>query len=400
MNVREILEKRATLITNGREILDRADGEKRDMTAEERTTYDNIWKDVDKLAKDADLRKKQEDAEASLHETQPVIAAGNARMEAPKDEQRAAFDKFLRRGHLSEVEERTLTQSVEADGGYLVPEKFAAELIQGVDAKSYVRQMAKIDTISGTDSLGKPTLDTDASDAEWTGEITAATLDTAMKFGKRELKPQVLRKAIKISNALLRNSAINVEAKVRERLIFKFGKAMENGYLNGSGTNQPLGVFTVSANGINTDRDWSIGNTATALTIDGLLGAKFNIAEDYRLNAAWMFSGEAIYNIAKLKDLEGRYIWYGSVVTGAPDKLLNMPVHESAYVPHVFTANQYVGILGDFKAGYNIVDSLGISIAVAKELHIATGETGFYGEVWSDGQPILPEAFTRIAMTA
>jgi HK97 family phage major capsid protein len=398
MTVKDILEKRAGLISNARVLIDLADKEKREMTAEERTQYDKIMTDVITLREDADRRSALEAAEVSLGEKQPVLAAGGVKGEAPKDEARAAFVKYLRNGRVSEIEARTLTQSSEADGGYLVPEQFAKQLIQGVDAKVFVRQLATIETIAGTDSLGIPTLLTDASDAEWTSEVAAATLDVTMKFGKRELKPQVLRKGIKISNALLRNSGIDVESKVRERFIFKFAKAFENGYFNGSGTNQPLGVFTASVNGINTDRDFATGNTQTALTLDGLIGAKYNIQEQYRAVAVWMFHSSAVLALASMKDGEGRYIWYGSVVTGSPDRLLGVPVNESLYVPHTWTAGLYVGILGDFKSGYRIVDSNGISIAVAKELHIATGETGFYGEVWSDGQPVLPEAFTRITL--
>jgi HK97 family phage major capsid protein len=397
MTVREILEKRANLIANARALLDLADTEKREMTAEERVSYDKYMADVEKFKADADSRTALEAAEASLNEKQPVMLAGKQRNDEPTDEKRAAFVKYLRTGRISEAEARTLTQSTEADGGYLVPEKYASDLIQAIDAKVWVRQLATIDRIAGTDTLGRPTLATDASDAAWTGEVSAATLDTTMKFGKRELKPQVLRKGIKISNALLRNSSIDVEGKVKERFVAKFGMAFENGYLNGNGTAQPLGVFAASANGINTDRDFATGNTATAITLDGLMGSLFNIDEQYRINGTWMFSNEALSKIAMMKDGEGRYIWYGSVISGKPDMLLGLPVHTSAYVPHVFTAGLYVGILGDFKY-YNIVDSTDIAIAVAKELHIATGETGFYGEVWSDGAPVLPAAFTRVTL--
>jgi HK97 family phage major capsid protein len=404
MTVKDILAKRAGLIANARALVDLADAEKRDMTAEERTSYDKIMVDVGKLRADADMRTALEREEAGLLQPQPTFAAGNVHIDVTTDiaqkDARAAFGKYLRTGHLSDAESRGLTQSSEPGGGYLVPEGFRNELIQDIDAAVFIRGLARVETITGTDSIGIPTVDTDVSDAEWTAETTEATEDTAAKFGKRVLQPHVLRKFIRVSNALIRNSSVDVEAWVRERFAAKNAKAFENGYFNGIGTDQPLGVFIASANGINIDRDISTGNTATAFTLDGLMAAKYGLAEAHRRVAQWAFNTEAVLNLAKMKDGEGRYIWYGSIVPGAPDTLLGLPLHESEYVPHAFTANLYVGILGDWKAGYRIVDSDAIGILVAREKYAGSGQTAMYSEVWSDGQPCLPTAFVRVQLGA
>ncbi len=76
----------------------------------------------------------------------------------------------------------------------------------------------------------------------WTAEIATGSEDTGMKFGKRELRPHPLAKRIKISKKLLR-LVPTVEAKVMERLAYKFGIAQEKGFLTGNGVNQPPGCL-------------------------------------------------------------------------------------------------------------------------------------------------------------
>jgi hypothetical protein len=48
-----------------------------------------------------------------------------------------------------------------------------------------------------------------------------------------------------------------VDQIVRDQLAYKFGITQEKVFLAGSGSGQPLGVFTASPNGSDTDRDTS-----------------------------------------------------------------------------------------------------------------------------------------------
>jgi len=64
------------------------------------------------------------------------------------------------------------------------------------------------------------------------------------------LSPHPLARRIKISNKLLRQASIDPEAIVMDRLAYRFARVEENAFLNGNGTDQPLGVFVASSNGI------------------------------------------------------------------------------------------------------------------------------------------------------
>jgi HK97 family phage major capsid protein len=217
-----------------------------------------------------------------------------------------------------------------------------------------------------------------------------------MAFGRRELSPHPLAKYIKISRKLLR-MVPSVDGLVRERLGYKFAVTMENAYLNGTGNQQPLGVFVASNDGISTGRDASTGNTDTEIRFDGLIEAKYTLKAQYWPRARWMFHRDGVKMVAKLKDGNGQYLWRESVRVGEPDRILSFPVMMSEYAPSTFTTGLYVGILGDF-AHYWIADALDMEMQRLVELYAATNQVGFIGRMESDGMPVLEEAFVRVKL--
>jgi len=219
-----------------------------------------------------------------------------------------------------------------------------------------------------------------------------------MSFGKRQLSPHPLAKRIKVSQQLLRQALIGPEGLVIDRLGYKFAVTQEKAFLTGSGVGRPLGLFTASPSGISTARDVSTGNTATAMTFDGLIEAKFSLKGQYWPSARWIFHRDAVKQITKLKDGEGQYIWRQSVRDGEPDTLLGLPLTLSEFAPNTFTTGLYVGLLGDFQH-YWIVDALSMQIQRLNELYAETNQVGFIGRLETDGAPVLEEAFVRVKLT-
>ena len=297
------------------------------------------------------------------------------------------------------TELRALQKDSDTTGGYLsAPQEFFAQLIQAVDDAVFMRTISNVlPTLTTADSLGAPSLDNDPADPIWTTEIATGDEDSTLSFGKRELNPHPLSKLIKVSKTLLRRSTLSADQIVRDRLAYKFSTVMENNFLNGGGSNSPLGVFTASANGISTSQDVSTGNTTTAMTFDGLQEARFNLKTQYRQNSSWIFHRDGVKQLATIKDGDGRYIWQPSVVLDQPDTLFTRPINESEFAPNTFTTGLYVGIIGDFSF-YWIVDALTLTVQVLTELYAATNQNGYIGRLESDGMPVLEAAFTRVKL--
>jgi HK97 family phage major capsid protein len=260
-----------------------------------------------------------------------------------------------------------------------------------------VRQFATKYQVPKAESLGVPSLDTDVSDLTWTKEIATGNEDSSLAFGKRELHPHPLAEMIKISDKLLRASFFNVEGLVIDRLRYKNAVVQENAFLNGDGSGQPLGVMTASDLGIPTSRDVSTDNEKTAVTFDGLKEAKYTLKSQYWPRARWAFHRDAVKQIDKLKDGEGRYVWQPSVVVGQPDRLLNLPMDISEYMPNTFTTGQYVGLLCDWSY-YWIVDALDMVVKRLAELYALTNQIGLIVRSETDGMPVLSEAFVRVKL--
>jgi HK97 family phage major capsid protein len=431
MTTQELMEKRANIIAQARQIVDTAGAEKRDMTDEEQANFDKAMEDASKLKGQIERIQNLEAMEAGLEQSagEPVQRAmkpgesgsvatavqtraaelrarypqlDDARIEAEVQRERffprilPAFMLRDSRG-LKPDEQRALQQDIQASGGYLsAPIEFVDTLIQAVDNLVYMRQWATKFQAVGSDGLGAPSLDNDPADPSWTAELAIGTEDSTMSFGNRELFPHPLAKYIKVSRKLIR-TVPNVQNMVVQRLAYKRAVTQENAFLNGHGSGQPLGVFTASDNGIGTGQDISTGNTGTNIQFDGLYEAKYGLKQQYRARARWMFHRDGMKQIAKLKDGEARYIWQESVRVGEPDRIMGIPVWESEYVPSTFTTGKYVGILGDFSF-YWIADALDMELQVLSELYAATNQVGLVDRSECDGMPVLAEAFVRVKL--
>jgi len=393
--------KRAELIAQARQVLDLAETEKRDLSAEEEGKYNVIMEDVVKLDKEVETEERQQKLEKSLSEpiNEPIKPTPEGNTEVgtrASDEYRKAFRNYLQTGRETEI--RALAADSDTTGGYLIaPQLFIANLIKAVDDAVIVRAIATKFTVDKAESLGAPTLEADPADSDWTAEIKTGSEDSSMAIGKRELYPHPLAKQIKLSKKLVRISAIDVETLIRDRLAYKFAISEEKTFLTGHGSNQPLGVFTASSQGISTSRDVSTGNTSTSIQTDGLIEAKYKLKGQYWGKARWIFHRDALKQIAKLKDGDGQYIWQQGIQLGQPDRLLGLPHLMSEYAPNTFETTLYVGILGDFSF-YWIADALDMTVQTLVELYATTNQNGYIGRLETDGMPVLEEAFARVKL--
>lgn len=400
-DLKSLREERAKLVADCRALTDKAETEKRSLTSEEDAQYSKMFDKADELRKQIDREIELREAERTINENRVREQRSENRGDGGGDKAMVGFRSWLTSGRIDgegAEEFRALSSGVNTDGGYLVaPQEFVNGLIKAVDDAIVIRRLATVIPMGAAKSMGIPTLDADPSDADWTFELGTGNEDSTMAFGKREMRPHPLAKRIKISNNLLRNSALPAEQLVTARLAYKFGITQEKAYLTGDGVQKPLGLFTASNDGVPTSRDIATDNTSTAVTADGLKNAKYSLKSQYQATGQWLFHRDGVKQIAKLKDSQGRYLWQDAIREGEPDMLLGRPVNQSEYVPNTFTTGQYVGMFGDFSF-YWIVDSLQMQMQRLVELYAATNQIGLIGRYEGDGAPVLGEAFARIKL--
>lgn len=426
----EMRQKRAKFVADARTLLDRAEGEKRELSQEEQNSWNALMGEAQKLKDQIDREERMAAAEAD--QSDPINASTRpdpegrghgeriefrsrsmrgADQEEPEWRDSPEWRKLLRtgssaynrgfrsflRGQQIGAEVRGLQADLDTQGGYLMaPIQMVDRLIQAVDDAVFIRRLATVIAVPNADSLGVPALDTDPADADWTSELATGGEDQSMSFGKRELKPHPLAKRIKLSRKLIAKVP-NVEQLTIQRMGYKFAITQEKSFMTGNGAGQPLGVFVASSNGISTARDVSSGNTTTSIGFDGLISAKYALKAQYWPRAQWAFHRDAVSQIAKLKDSQGQYLWRESVRVGEPDRVLGLPINTSEFVPNTFTTGLYVGILGDF-SNYWIADSMAMEMQRLMELYAETNQMGLIGRLDTDGMPALEEAFVRVKL--
>lgn len=414
MKAAELREKRAGLVAEARAILNKADSENRDTNAEENQEYDRIMGEVDALKARVDKLEKLEEAEDEMDAPADRSGRpGNAEERshsAPSSgaEERAAWTAWCRNGRMGQAlrasqnrmgEYRDLVLGTDATAGYLVtPTQISEAIVKQTNDFTYMRELAHVERVTEAKSLGVRQQTARMDDFDWTTEIQSVTTDAGQTFGRRDLSPQIMTKLSKVSIRLLMASQ-DAGKVVQDELAYKYGLTLEKACLTGDGSGKALGVFTASANGIPTSRDFACTGTA-ALTADNLIDAKFNIKQPYLQGpkASWILHRTVVAYIRKLKDSYGQYLWQPGLAAGAPDRIVDVPVRMSEWAPSTFTTGSYIGILGNFEY-YWIAEVVDMVIQRLVERYADTNEVGFLARFWADGSPVLGEAFTRLKLS-
>lgn len=377
-------EQRAKLIAELRAMHELAQKENRAFTDDESKAF---------AEKEAEVRKLSQ--EIAAEEREALLKGFTTELPKTEGESRGEVSDKMKefRNYLLNGEKRDI--SVGSGGGALSPQEFVAEIIKGVENNSPLYGLVRKFPLSEAKSLGAPYEAADASDASWTAEVPVSdiTADATLAYSLRELSPNTLVKLIKISDKLVKVSALPIEQIVKEKIIEKLVAAFENGITVGTGSGQPLGVFTASANGVPTSRD--VTTAGATLASDDLIKTKMSLKPAYRRKARWVMSTDILTDCLLLKDKNDQYLWRPGLRDGDPDTLLGLPVIESAYAPSTKTSGSYIAVLGDFSYyWWAYVDEIEIKNLV--ELFALKNQLGFKGTAYADGAPVLAEAFSRV----
>lgn len=396
--VTELRQERAALIAEARKILDKADKEKRALTAEERQEYERLFEQADELGERVKDEERQRAAEVDLEEvverrvqpTDGLDTADDAEQRAK--EYRDAFETYIRYGMDPDTspitpEQRTLLKTgykeERADqvkgtttlGGFTVPSTFQKRLIEHQVQAGTMRQtrVTVLETSSGEDLPWPKT--TSHGNAEWLAEATTITPD-AENFGQFTLKSYVSIRSVLVSEQLLADNAVNIEEYLGRELGRSVGALQNTAYFVGNGSNKPTGIATLT----------SLGQTAasaTAIAADELMDVYYSVSPPYRRSGEWAMSDSTIKALRKLKLADGSYIWVPGLVAGESDTLLGKPVHDDPDVPAIGTGNKSV-LFGDFSA-YVIRDAGGFVIRRLNERYADKLMVGFLGYTRTDG---------------
>ncbi len=387
MNKQELIEKRANLWKAMNAFLDT---QKKDdvLSAEDDAKYKEMEARFDALSNEIKRMEKMESIEAELNKPQntPIVDKPmtikedkKVKFNATKEYKDAMLDAF--RSNFRRVN-NYLSEGVDGDGGYLVPEEYDKRLIQTLESENIFRKLATTITTEGKHKINiaatKPS-------AAWIDEGEALQFSDAT-FSQINLDAHKLHVAIKVTEELLYDNKFNLEAYITTQFGKALGNAEEDAFINGTGGDKPLGILADEGGA-------EVGVTtasATTITADEIINLVYSLKRPYRKNAKFILNDQTIAVIRKLKDGLGNYLWQPALTAGEPDRLLGYEVITSEFFPTI-EAGKKVIAFGDFSY-YNIGDRGSRSFAELKELFAGNGLVGFVAKERVDGKLVLPEA--------
>ncbi|MEE1779459.1 phage major capsid protein [[Kitasatospora] papulosa] len=348
--IKRLQERRANVWEQAKALLDTAEGEKRDLTAEEEQTYQRLNADIDAI----DARAK--DMVEAEQRTKDADEAFRALLAKPQTQERKGpeSDSELRRWARGEmrgfdvaapsgVSFRDLVKGTTTAGGNTVPVTFYGQLMAHLIEVSGLMMAGPtvLNTASG-ETIEMP-VTTAHSTATLTPEATALT-ESDPAFAKRSLGAYKYGVLLQISSELLSDTGVDLEGYLSMQAGRALGNAFGADAVTGNGSSKPTGVMTTATTG----KTGATG-AAGAFTADDLIDLYYSVISPYRnsTSCGWLMRDATLGAARKLKDLQGQYLWQPSIQEGAPDTLLGKPVHTDPNVTAVALSAKSVAF-GDF----------------------------------------------------
>ena len=284
-------------------------------------------------------------------------------------------------GHKEHMNKGTDT----ATGGYTLTPKGQDEYMAAVKREGLFRNIAtdikvydaryNIKTVGGEDV------------AVWVPEGGAIPIADGMgDFGDIALDSHKLAVFLKLEEDFVKDATFNIEDYLGSRLAKNFGRAEDNGFINGTGADMPTGILAESGGA-------EVGVTTDSITYEDVVKLFFSVKPEYRKNGVWLMNDETALALRTLKDDGGNYIW-----NHANDTILGKKVCISEFMPSAESGSKPIAF-GDFSY-YWIVNRRPVSIRTLVEQFAMVDCIGYLAYEFLDGKLVRPEAIKVMQMTA
>src|SRR5690606_22391308 len=207
-----------------------------------------------------------------------------------------------RRDGLNDAEQRAMSEGTATAGGHLVPTPTAAQLIDRARNTARVMQAGASVVPMSTQTLKIPRL-TGSSAPAWRNE-NAPVAEGDLTLDAVTLTARSMAFLVKMSRELIEDSAPNIVSVVERDLAAQVALEWDRVALRGTGTApEPRGVLNQTGVTITTH-----GTDGTAADYDMLIDAQATIRTLNFEPTAVIDAPRTEQSLAKLKDLEGRYL--------------------------------------------------------------------------------------------
>lgn len=352
MKLHELKQKRNTIAVDMRAIHEKV-GEGV-MTDEQRTEWNKAKTEFENL--EAQIEREEQlrslDQEFVDDKEQEQRRNPENDPEVAKVERRnLAFDRFVRSGfgELSTEERQALKElraqgtSPDEKGGYTVPTQMLNKIIEQMKAYGGIASVAQILTTSTGQDITWSTSDGTEEEGELLGENTAAS-EQDVEFGTAILGAKKLSsKIIRVSNELLQDSGVNIEAYLGSRIAQRIGRGEAKYLVKGTGAGSPLQPKGLDASVTGTVDASATFGWKDINALEHALDPAYRNGPKFRL----AFNDDTLKNLKEMEDAQKRPLWLPSIAGVAPSTILGMQYVVDQAIDKMEAGKKFI-FCGDF----------------------------------------------------
>ena len=370
---KELNERKNDLIVRAEEVLNKAKGEKRELTEAEAEELAEIRDNVRRIMKTLELKGEFDKMEGQDLEKEALPKNEEERKCGDEEkrslEEEKAFENYIR----GVVTNERATNMTLTDNGAVIPTTIANRIIRKVYDISPILQRSTKYNVKGT--LELPYYD------ESTQAITVAFAtefqDLESNIGKLDsitLTGYLAGALSLISRSLINNSQFDIVGFVVDVMAYDISRFIEDTLLNGKG----------SVTGLSNLTNVKIAADDTEVTADELILAQGQVKDVYQANAIWIMSPATRDAIRSLKDEMGRYLLQDDISLPFGKSLLGKAIYVSDNMPDMSAGKKAI-FYGDM-SGLATKFSEDLSIQVLREKYATMHAVGVVGWIEFDSK--------------
>lgn len=346
----ELRQQKAKTVEEMRNLLNKADGEKRSLTEEESADFAKLKNSVTQLNDEIARYEAVADEERS-QKGEPIETHNKAQFSNEE------LRHYIKTGELRS----NLSTTANDDGGYSVIPQLDKQVMKRLTDDSVMRQIANVVCLPVGAKEYKKLVSAGGAIVKHGEEGQARSGTNTPKLNEVTIALNPIYAYPKTTQEILDFSSIDVLGWLTEEISESFTETEEVDLTSGDGDKKAKGLLAYTRSTAN-DKTRTFGElqklevtSADKITADTLIDLFYTLHSKYRKNAVWVMSSSIAATLQKLKNKNGDFIWRDGLTVDAPSTLLGRPVYYLETMP-TGGAGKAVLAFGDFKRGYYIVD--------------------------------------------
>ncbi|KGQ34100.1 phage major capsid protein [Gallibacterium anatis] len=346
----ELRQQKAKTVEEMRNLLNKADGEKRSLTEEESADFAKLKNSVTQLNDEIARYEAVADEERS-QKGEPVETHNKAQFSNEE------LRHYIKTGELRS----NLSTTANDDGGYSVIPQLDKQVMKRLTDDSVMRQIANVVRLPVGAKEYKKLVSAGGAIVKHGEEGQVRSGTNTPKLNEVTIALNPIYAYPKTTQEILDFSSIDVLGWLTEEISESFTETEEVDLTSGDGDKKAKGLLAYTRSTAN-DKTRTFGElqklevtSADKITADTLIDLFYTLHSKYRKNAVWVMSSSIAATLQKLKNKNGDFIWRDGLTVDAPSTLLGRPVYYLETMP-IGGAGKAVLAFGDFKRGYYIVD--------------------------------------------